>query len=250
MIRKLIKILNLFLYNNSISAIFTWSKFSLTSYIMVSNLVKQGLQPRTVIDVGANVGQFSVASANIFKNVQIYAFEPVPESFETLCKNVSKLDSVKTHALALGEQAGQIDFHVNSHSHSSSALPLTQHHLTAFPHAQENKIITVPVTTLDNISHELNLVSPTLLKLDVQGYETNVLEGAVKTLKKVDYVLLEASFKPMYEGELLFTEIVELMQGYGFKFLRPIDFLADEKSGEILQIDALFQNIKHEDNKV
>lgn len=78
MIRKIIKILNLFLVHNSISAILTWSKFSLTSYIMVSNLVKQQLQPKTIIDVGANVGQFSVASARLFKNVQIYAFEPVP----------------------------------------------------------------------------------------------------------------------------------------------------------------------------
>lgn len=238
-----LRVLPLLLKFDFYSALLTWTKFSLTSYFMVTNLVKQGLQPSTIIDVGANVGQFSVASSHLFKNVQIYGFEPVPESFEKLSKNVSKLDRVTIHALALGEQAGHIVFHVNSHSHSSSALPLTKHHLMAFPHAKEDKVITVPVTTLDNISNELNLVSPVLLKLDVQGYEANVLKGAVETLKSVDYVLLEASFKPMYEGELLFTEIVELMQDYGFKFLRPVDFLSDDKTGEILQIDALFQKI-------
>lgn len=220
-----------------------WPKFSITSYRMISKLVSQNIHPKTIVDVGANVGQFTVASAHLFKDAQIYAFEPVPESFEKLHKNVSKFINVSSYALALGDQIGNIDFHVNTHSHSSSVLPLSKHHLTAFPKAKEDKIISVPIKTLDSISNKLKLDSPVLLKLDVQGYEAYVLKGAAETLKKVDYVLLEASFKPMYEGELLFTEILQLMDSYGFKFLRPVDFLQDEKTGEILQIDALFKRV-------
>lgn len=243
MICKIIKILNLFLYRHSVNAILRWPVFSLTSFIMISNLTKQQLQPKTIIDVGANVGQFSVASVNLFEDVQVYAFEPVPESFEKLHKHVSKLNNVRAYALALGEDEGNIGFHVNTHSHSSSILALSTHHLTAFPGAKEDKVISVPITTLDSISNDFKLVSPVLLKLDVQGYEANVLKGAVEILKKVDYVLLETSFKPMYEGELLFTEILQFMGNCGFKFLRPMDFLRNDKTGEILQVDALFERV-------
>ena len=79
-----------------------------------------------------------------------------------------------------------------------------------------------------------------MLKLDVQGYEPQVLEGATETLKRVNYVLLEASFRPLYEGEGVFMEIARVMEGRGFDFLRPVDWLIDPRNGEILQMDALF----------
>jgi len=66
------------------------------------------------------------------------------------------------------------------------------------------------------------------------------LRGGLKTLQRVDYVILEASFKPMYEGEMLFMNIVRLMEEYGFHFLRPVGWLSHPKTGEILQTDALF----------
>jgi len=63
----------------------------------------------------------------------------------------------------------------------------------------------------------------------------------MKTLQQVDFVILEASFKPMYEGEMLFMDIVRLMEEYGFRFLRPVGWLSHPKTGEILQMDTLFK---------
>jgi len=63
---------------------------------------------------------------------------------------------------------------------------------------------------------------------------------------RVEYVVLEASFKPMYEGEMLFMDIVRLMEGYGFSFLRPVGLLSDPRTGEIIQMDALFSRAKRE----
>lgn len=230
-------------------ALFTWPVFSATNFNMVSELAKQGVLPRTVLDVGANVGQFAVAAAKLFPDVQIYSFEPVPESADRLQKNISGLGNVTTYPLALGDSEGEVTFHVNAFSQSSSVLPLAQGHLQAFPEAQETRELVVKVSTLDKIIADVRFQAPVLLKLDVQGYEAHTIYGAVETLKRVDYVVLETSFKPMYEGELLFMDIARLMEDYGFRFERPVGWLAEPKSGEILQMDALFTRAVESDSR-
>lgn len=208
---------------------------------MISDLVRQGVLPSTVIDVGANVGQFAVASAKLFPNVSVHSFEPNPDCVAALRKNVMSLGKVSVYPVALGESEGEVAFHVNSHSHSSSILPLGENHRGAFPDAREIGTIQVKISTLDKIFADVELLSPVLLKLDLQGYEAQALRGAAETLKRVDYVVLEASFKPMYEGEMLFMDVVRLMEGCGFVFLRPVGLLPDPRTGEILQMDALFR---------
>jgi len=211
---------------------------------MLSALKQQDIKPKTVIDVGANIGQFAVASAKIFPDVSVHSFEPQPNCVTHLQKNVKRLGNVKIHPFALGDAEGEVEFHVNQHSHSSSILPLAESHRSAFPNAQEKETISVKVSTLDDVFNSIELKSPVLLKLDVQGYEAQTLRGGLETLQRVDYVILEASFKQMYEGELLFMDIVGLMEGYGFHFLRPVGWLSNPKTGEILQLDALFERVK------
>jgi FkbM family methyltransferase len=218
----------------------TWPKFSLTSYMMVAGLARQKILPRTVIDVGANVGQFAVAASKLFPNVVVHSFEPNPECVSLLRRHVEPLGNVLVYPLALGDESGALDFHINSHSHSSSLLPLAENHSLAFPEARELNIIQVEVSTLDKVFCGNELSKPVMLKLDVQGYEAQALRGAIELLSRVDYVILEASFKPMYQGELLFMEIVHMMEGYGFTFLRPVGWLPDPHTGEIIQMDSLF----------
>ena len=226
----------------SAQALLSWPKFSLTSFLMVSRLIKQGVIPRTLIDVGANVGQFAVASAKLFPDVSVHCFEPNPENLEQLQKNVSSLGTVHVYPVALGENSGEVEFHMNTYSPSSSILSLGEAHKTAFPSATEKAAVTVKLVTLDEALADTSLARPTLLKIDVQGYEAKTLMGAVKTLARVDYVVVETSFEPLYEGEVVFDGILSIMQRQGFHFVRPIDFSMAERTGEIVQMDALFMN--------
>jgi FkbM family methyltransferase len=221
-------------------AFISWPKFSATSFRIVSSLARQGIVPKTVIDVGANAGQFTVACANVFSGVTVHSFEPIPDCIAKLTRNVSKLGSVRVYPVALGEQIGEIAFHINSLSQSSSILTLGDRHRRAFPRAREINTIKVRLSTLDVEMGSVLLQAPVLLKVDVQGYELQVLHGATKTLERVDFILLEASFSQLYEGEKLFMEIVHAMDERGFEFLRPIAWLDDPRSGEVLQVDALF----------
>lgn len=217
-----------------------WPKFSVSSYALVSGLRRQGVAPRTVIDVGANTGQFAVASAKLWPGARVHTFEPVPESVEALRRNVSTLANVTVYPSAVGDARGELRLHVNSHSHSSSPLPLAETHRRSFPEARERRMVEVEVVTLDETFAGKALESSVLLKLDVQGYEARVLRGAEETLKHADYVVLEVSFRPMYEGEMLFMEMTRLMEGYGFRFERPVGWLSAPETGEVLQMDALF----------
>lgn len=236
---QLKKLLSLAEDGGSLYALLTWPKFSLTSYFLVWRLAKQRVSPRTVIDVGANIGQFAIASAKLFPYVRVHSFEPVPECVGELRKNVSGLD-VAVYPLVLGEKEGSVSFHVNAHSHSSSALPLTSSHREAFPEAREERTIEVEVSTLDRVFEGVEFEHPVLIKLDVQGYEERVLRGGKETLKRADYVVLEASFKPMYEGEKTFMDLARMMESCGFRFECPVGWLSTQGTGEVLQMDALF----------
>lgn len=238
--KKIIRVLTLLEDRRFVKAAITWPKFSVTSFLLVSRLERQGIAPRTVIDVGANVGQFAVASARLFSDVRVYSFEPVPECVSALRKIAARQKNITVFPLAIGASEGTVEMHVNTHTHSSSALPLAKAHKEAFPEARVERTVSVKLSTLDKELADIELISPVLLKLDVQGFEPMVLKGAQKILKNVDYVLLEASLVPMYEGELLFDEIVSIMDEYGFDFSRSIDSLSSPVTNEVLQMDAFF----------
>jgi FkbM family methyltransferase len=242
---KMCRILPCFFEYSAIKAIFTWPRFSLTSYLLVTSIFKSGIHPSTVIDVGANIGQFAIAAANIFRNPKIYAFEPIPACVEKLRILAPESSNIEIHATAIGVKNHQVDFYVNAYDQASSLLkldPMNRHH---YGNLQERETIRVQVTTLDHLFKNKTMKKPVLLKIDVQGAEKDVVEGARETLKRVDYVLMETSFTPLYLGQPSFIEMIEIMKAFDFTFLRPVDFLKSNRNGEILQADILFKRGGH-----
>lgn len=240
MVRKLLMLSLLNRDFRAIRASLSWTKFSLTSYLMVSRLLRQGILPKTVLDVGANVGQFAVAASKLFPGVKVHSFEPSPSSFKKLCENVSNLPNVTAYPIALGDSEREVMLHINEYPQSSSILPLTQAHREAFPKAKVISRLPVQSKTLAKILSKIKLRPPVLLKLDVQGYEAQVIRGARERMKSFKYVVLEASFKPMYVGETVFADLIPLLGSHGFTFQCPVGWLTDSKTDEILQMDALF----------
>ena len=236
----LIDALRVMIEPGAIGALASWPHFSLTSFKLVSDLLRQGIVPATVIDVGANVGQFAVAAAKLFPKARVHSFEPAPDSVDELRSNVSTLANVTIYPIALGESEGSVELHINSHNHSNSILRLAEGHRAAFPDAREIGTVAVKLSTLDEVFRNVELPAPVLLKLDVQGYEAMALRGGKETLKRIDYAVLEASLKPMYEGEVLLLDLVHMMEDFGFDFRRPIGSLANPETGEVLQMDVLF----------
>ena len=234
------RILELFKTSGALSAFLKWSKFSLAAFKIISRAKMAGVKPKTVVDVGANIGQFSVASSHLFDGVVIYPIEPDPCVSEELRKNVGTLIAKNVKVMAVGDKNGVEIFHVNSDPQVSSLLPLGADRINSFPGSKVVEKITVPVTTLDSLFKGLTLKEPILLKIDVQGFEDRVISGAGSFLERVRWVLMEVSFSKLYEGERDFETILNLMKKHGFQFVRPMNFHFSPKTGEIIEMDGLF----------
>jgi len=225
----------------ALRAALTWPTFSFTAFRMVSVLVRKGLMPRTVLDVGANIGQFAIAAAKFFPQATIHAFEPLPSAAAVLRRHAAGLPRVKVHQVALSDREGRAAFRVSANSVSSSLLRATGAHSDAFPGAAAVQEIEVLVSTLDREVQKVPLEPPVLLKLDIQGGEAQALGGAVRALERIQHVLIEASLVPLYEGESTLGELSALLESRGFRFETAVGFLESPRTGELLQIDALFR---------
>lgn len=240
MVHYLEKILSGMQHPGFFKAVLGWRKFSLASFLIVSRLARSGVRPGTVLDLGANVGQFAIASANLFgDSTAIISFEPDPRTFEVLQKNVNGL-SVELMNIAIGKTPGTGIFFVNADSQVSSMLPLGATRLSDFPESVIRQEIKVPVESLDHLFMSRKLTPPILLKIDVQGFEYEVIAGAANFLKKVKWVVMEVSFTDLYEGEADFASIFNLLESKGFLFLRPLNMHFSPKTGEVIEMDALF----------
>jgi FkbM family methyltransferase len=195
---------------------------------------------KTVIDVGAHTGEFASAIRAVVPEIQLYAFEPLPDCCRELKKKLGRNGSFQVFQVAIGEEHGRVDFWRSNFSKSSSVLKMSGLHQAAFPWSAENHRITVQLRKLDDYVDKLKLASKTLLKIDVQGYEDRVLRGAVRILEQVDYVLVEVSIDSLYEGQAQFHTIYDFLVASGFSYAGNMEQLASPLDGTILQVDALF----------
>ena len=215
---------------------------SLASFRITSRLKTTVPEFGTIIDAGANVGQFARAASRAYPNAEIFSFEPLPDVAETLKKNLSDVQQHEVFQTALGSEKGRVKFHRSSSgAQSSSVLPfLTDSQgLMAATGVHEVSQTEVDITTLDATFQGKNLKGPVLLKLDLQGYELEALKGATELLKTCDHVLLETVFERSYQDEPHFMDIVHFLDGHGFVCAGILNAEENERR-QICQIDAFF----------
>jgi FkbM family methyltransferase len=199
---------------------------------------EMGIQ--TVLDVGSYVGSFAYAIRQILPEAHIYSFEPLQDNYARLVKNLTPFGNFQAFNSAIGEHAGELEFHRSDFSPSSSALEMGELHRQAFPQSAHSTTMRVPVARLDDFLDKVNLKPPVFLKIDVQGYEDAVLRGAGQVLKQVDFLEIEVSYQPLYSGQVLFEGIHHLLAQAGFRFAGNLDSMFSPLDGSILQSDALF----------
>jgi len=161
--------------------------------------------PKTLIDVGANKGQFSLMARYVFPDVEIHAFEPL-EGERMIYERVVQ-PPARTYPVALGRTQSEATFFVTSRADSSSLLRPAAAQEAAYG-VQAKTSITVPVMRLSEVVDLSTLPRPILLKLDVQGGELDVLKGVESSLPLIDLIYCEASFVELYHGQPLAGEIV------------------------------------------
>jgi FkbM family methyltransferase len=194
----------------------------------------------TVLDIGANTGQFTRTILALLPNANIYSFEPLPDCFEQLQEFASKHSNIKTFNAGIGDESGMISFERNDYSPSSSFLKINDTHKQAFTFTEKSSTVEVKIERLDDITQSLDLGKSLFIKIDVQGYEDKVLKGGEETIKKAKVVIVETSFVPLYESQPLFDDVYSVFKKLGFSYFGMNDQLSDPNTGQILQGDAIF----------
>lgn len=195
-----------------------------------------------VLDVGASVGQFAGDLRSAGYRGDLVSFEPLPQAWAALSRAARADGRWQVHPrCALGDREGEIQINVAGNGVSSSALPMLESHLLAAPESAYEGTIVAPLHRLDEVAPAyLASSSAALLKVDTQGFEWQVLDGARETLSRFSAVSLELSVTPLYAGQRLWGAFIERLGDAGFELWSLHPGFADKASGRVLQYDGLF----------
>jgi FkbM family methyltransferase len=202
-----------------------------------------------VLDVGANAGQYATFLREIGYRHKIVSFEPLSTAHAQLSK-VSANDPLWEVAerMAIGNTDGEITINVSNNSVSSSILAMEEAHRQAASGSDYVTQERVKISKLDTIADRYCTGHQNIfLKVDVQGFEKFVLEGAAATIPNIKGIQLEMSLIPLYAGELVVRDMLSLMESMNYSLYNVMPGYADPQTGRLLQMDGLF--LREENHK-
>lgn len=196
-----------------------------------------------VLDIGANEGEYGTMLRRAGYHGRIVSFEPLAGPGRALRRKADADPRWTVLPYALGEESGTATINVSGNrGASSSVLPMLDRHAEAAPHARYVGTEEVALRRLDELWPELVAEGERVfLKLDVQGYEAQVLRGAGAYPETCHGLQIETSFVPLYEGSMLLGETLALAQGdLGLTPMAVIPGYVDPRTGQMLQADFVF----------
>tara|TARA_B100001093_G_C26637712_1_gene931745 strand:- start:131 stop:868 length:738 start_codon:yes stop_codon:yes gene_type:complete len=240
-IYKLIKIL-ISLNYDWYRALLLYRVAASTEHISVFNRIKN---IHTIIDVGSNRGQFALSANNFFPDSRIICFEPLKSAFHCLEQVFKYKTNLTLFNFAVGNDVKDIEINISNKEDSSSILKITQKQETIFPGTEKISAEIVKLTTLQKIIQSEDLNNDVLMKIDVQGYELEVLHGSKSILSKLKYIYVESSFVEFYKEQPKISDILSFLLINNFK-LDGVYNMSYDKNGDPVQADFLFLNCDYD----
>jgi len=201
-------------------------------------LLLQNHNINLILDVGANVGQYACSLRRVGYKGRIVSFEPLSSAFTHL-KSESEQDALwQVVNIALGDQDGQDTIRIASNLVSSSLLRMRADKQFGIEFIGQEEIVT---QRLDSVfPQHYASGEQVFLKIDAQGYEMKILQGAQNSLTHIAGVQLEMSVAPLYEGENTLLEMLVYMQSSGYNLMSLEPGFSDQTTGQLLQVDGIF----------
>lgn len=200
-----------------------------------------------LFDVGANVGQYATKMRNIGYNKQIVSFEPLKPDFEILKLKANRDKNWTANNYALGDEDSTGFINISGKSDNSSILNMMPKHSESNERLGYIGKQEIQIKKIDTIFN--SFVQPgqnVMLKIDTQGYEKNVIDGARESLAKISVLQVEMSIVPLYENEMLYKEMITYLENLGFQLYSIENGHYNRETGQLLQVDGIFVNRKNE----
>jgi FkbM family methyltransferase len=196
----------------------------------------------TVFDIGANAGQFASYIRNASYMGEIVSFEPLDSARISLAESVKRDRRWMLHErCAIGDYDGEVEINVAGNSVSSSVLSMHTSHAEAALGSAYVSSEKVPIKRLDGIASQyLNHNSKLFIKIDTQGFEWQVLDGAAETLRRAQGLICELSLIPLYDGQKLWRDVIDRLDQEGFMLWALQKGFTDPRTGQSLQMDGIF----------
>lgn len=200
-----------------------------------------GFDPLTVYDIGANQGHWSQMCRHLFPSADIHLFEPLSQFHDGLHQLESKAHggrgTTQLHPLALGNENGNTKIHLTENVAASSLLaPSSDGGSNRFG-TQSTRTETIQVRRLDDLVAEEKMADPDLVKIDVQGFESEVFRGGTRTLNKARAIIVEVSLAELYQGQPLLMDMIQLLETSGFKLDDLVESCRSWPEGRLWQVD-------------
>jgi len=202
------------------------------------------LHVRTIIDIGANTGQFAHLMHRHFPDSSIISVEPLESCQHELIRTLNEFPESQIIQAAAGEEAGVINFFESEFSPCSSILLSTDNISEDYQAAARVDPIKVNVVRMDDVLTIDSLADDVLVKFDVQGFEIPAMRGARKLLSKARIVVCEICFfRKLYKGQPLFNEIYRELYDLGFTYMGNAEQMKRKSDGRIVEADAIFERL-------
>lgn len=179
---------------------------------------RDGFLPRSILDLGGNEGCWSEMVECLYKPKSIIIFEPQPNCLKGIRAkaNALKVDW-DVRQVAVGEGDGSLELHITENQTAASLLKPNSGSTPKEFMVGTTEVLRVPVRSLDSMHTEGILNPCALVKMDIQGYEAQVLRGGKRYLQKSERLVIEVSLRPIYEGQALIAEIIAICDDLGFR---------------------------------
>ena len=195
-----------------------------------------------VLDIGANVGQFACGLRRAGFTGRIISFEPLSSAHAQLRRAAKGDKNWLVHDRgAISDHRGVVELNISSNSVSSSTLKLLETHIAAAPESVVTDVEKCECWSLDEtVARYLDEGDKPFIKIDTQGAEWEVLDGAQRTLSRSSGLLVELSFVPLYEGQRLWRDLIDRLAATGFHPWRFDPAFTNAQTGRTLQADCTF----------
>lgn len=194
-----------------------------------------------LLDVGANIGQYGLRTREDGYKGRIVSFEPLSSAFRKLAARTEEDANWEAVNIGLGDKDEIALINISANSQSSSILDMLPSHVSTAPDSAYIESEEVSVRRLDSIFRDYWKPGDNVfLKIDAQGYERNIIEGAAQALGHISGIQMELSLVPLYEGEALMAEMINAMSEKGYVLMSIDPTYGNPATGQMLQVDCMF----------